>query len=549
MTFISYAQNYEDLMLWRALKHVERGTYIDVGANDPTIDSVTCAFYKQGWHGINIEPLHIHFDDLVRERPHDINLLCAVGSSSGEAEIWECDVRGWATLSKKIVEQHTAEGHMGVFHKVPMFTLTEICTKYVTGEIHFLKIDVEGLEKSVLEGMNFSIFRPWIVVVEAIKPNTTIEVYQEWEDLLLKANYCLAYKDGINRFYLAQEHEELLASFEYPPNMLDNFIRFDHMESELRSRQVDGLLNQLKETQAALTARDTALAEQQAHSQWLQNEWNAGKARLEHLAGELALSQARAGDLESQLAVSRAALTARATALAEQQAHSQWLQNEWNAGKARLEHLAGELALSQARAGDLESQLAVTRAALTARDAALAEQQAHSQWLQNEWNAAKAEINELNHSSHHWWIVADEINRELQSILKSKFWRITWPLRKMIQFFKWLVFLPIRLLRWIIRLPRRAARWLLAKIMTFAIKHPGLSLRSRHWLSRYPKLKFHLRLFAQKRGLISPPIESQAVPEDIQSFSTADLNSVPPRVRQIYANLKTEIEKRKVEQY
>jgi FkbM family methyltransferase len=493
MTFISYAQNYEDLMLWRALKHVERGTYIDVGANDPTIDSVTCAFYKQGWHGINIEPLHIHFDDLVRERPHDINLLCAVGSSSGEAEIWECDVRGWATLSKKIVEQHTAEGHMGVFHKVPMFTLTEICTKYVTGEIHFLKIDVEGLEKSVLEGMNFSIFRPWIVVVEAIKPNTTIEVYQEWEDLLLKANYCLAYKDGINRFYLAQEHEELLASFEYPPNMLDNFIRFDHMESELRSRQVDGLLNQLKETQAALTARDTALAEQQAHSQWLQNEWNAGKARLEHLAGELALSQARAGDLESQLAV--------------------------------------------------------TRAALTARDAALAEQQAHSQRLQNEWNAAKAEINELNHSSHHWWIVADEINRELQSILKSKFWRITWPLRKMIQFFKWLVFLPIRLLRWIIRLPRRAARWLLAKIMTFAIKHPGLSLRSRHWLSRYPKLKFHLRLFAQKRGLISPPIESQAVPEDIQSFSTADLNSVPPRVRQIYANLKTEIEKRKVEQY
>ena len=34
MSFISYAQNFEDVMLWRALKHVENGFYIDVGANE-----------------------------------------------------------------------------------------------------------------------------------------------------------------------------------------------------------------------------------------------------------------------------------------------------------------------------------------------------------------------------------------------------------------------------------------------------------------------------------------------------------------------------------
>lgn len=32
MTFVSYAQNFEDVMLYRALKHVEKGFYIDVGA-------------------------------------------------------------------------------------------------------------------------------------------------------------------------------------------------------------------------------------------------------------------------------------------------------------------------------------------------------------------------------------------------------------------------------------------------------------------------------------------------------------------------------------
>ncbi|MGB5826076.1 MAG: FkbM family methyltransferase, partial [Pseudomonas mandelii] len=38
MTFISYAQNFEDIRLWRALKTVENGFYIDVGANHPTHD-------------------------------------------------------------------------------------------------------------------------------------------------------------------------------------------------------------------------------------------------------------------------------------------------------------------------------------------------------------------------------------------------------------------------------------------------------------------------------------------------------------------------------
>jgi hypothetical protein len=32
MSFISYAQNHEDVMLYRALREVKEGFYIDVGA-------------------------------------------------------------------------------------------------------------------------------------------------------------------------------------------------------------------------------------------------------------------------------------------------------------------------------------------------------------------------------------------------------------------------------------------------------------------------------------------------------------------------------------
>lgn len=71
MTFISYAQNFEDVRLWRALKQFEHGFYIDVGANDPSHDSVTKTFYDHGWEGINVEPMQNYYDSLCQQRPRD----------------------------------------------------------------------------------------------------------------------------------------------------------------------------------------------------------------------------------------------------------------------------------------------------------------------------------------------------------------------------------------------------------------------------------------------------------------------------------------------
>jgi FkbM family methyltransferase len=224
MSFISYASNFEDVMLWRAFKHIKQGFYIDVGAGDPTLDSVTKAFYERGWSGINIEPLVSHYKDLQDERPRDINLCCAVGKTSGEIEIFEFDVRGWATAEKSVADKLVQEGHEAVYHRVPLRTLSDICQEYVSGEIHFLKIDVEGLEKDVISGADFQKFRPWVLVVEATKPNTIEETYEQWEGLLLAVGYQFAYADGLNHFYVASERADLLPAFKYPPNVFDDFV-------------------------------------------------------------------------------------------------------------------------------------------------------------------------------------------------------------------------------------------------------------------------------------------------------------------------------------
>ena len=57
--FVSYAQNGEDVVLFRALGGVESGRYVDVGANDPVADSISYAFYLRGWSGITIDPVRM----------------------------------------------------------------------------------------------------------------------------------------------------------------------------------------------------------------------------------------------------------------------------------------------------------------------------------------------------------------------------------------------------------------------------------------------------------------------------------------------------------
>src|SRR5258708_13221371 len=73
MPFISYAQNCEDVILWRALRDVDRGFYVDIGAADPKEGSVTQAFYERGWSGVNIEPQAASFERLWQARARDTN--------------------------------------------------------------------------------------------------------------------------------------------------------------------------------------------------------------------------------------------------------------------------------------------------------------------------------------------------------------------------------------------------------------------------------------------------------------------------------------------
>jgi glycosyltransferase involved in cell wall biosynthesis len=100
--------------------------------------------------------------------------------------------------------------------------LTEILDQYADGRhIDFLKIDVEGWEREVLCGLDLEKYRPTVILVEATWPETRIESQLEWEADVVAARYTSVYFDGINRFYLANEHLRLKEHFVLPPNIFD----------------------------------------------------------------------------------------------------------------------------------------------------------------------------------------------------------------------------------------------------------------------------------------------------------------------------------------
>lgn len=225
MTFISYAQNFEDVMLHRAFHDLPRGFYIDVGAQHPKRDSVTHAFYQAGWNGVNIEPVESYFRLLQRARPRDINLSCAVGDTSGDILLHELKGTGLSTVDASFAQRGVERGFEKNSRFVAQTTLDDICAKHGIRDVQFLKIDVEGAEAAVLRGMRFDKVRPTVLVIEATEPCTQTFNHQQWEPYVQRKGYSYVYGDGLNRFYLANERADLTSRFEFPPNCFDHFRR------------------------------------------------------------------------------------------------------------------------------------------------------------------------------------------------------------------------------------------------------------------------------------------------------------------------------------
>jgi FkbM family methyltransferase len=208
---LSYAQNMEDYHLDVAFGETRQGRYIDIGGGHPVAGSVSFWFYQRGWSGIVIEPQ----PDLAalhrRLRPRDTLVEAVIGRTSGDTEFFRIDrLHGLSTTIRGNAEAARQHGVSFETMTLPSISLADLCRTYGIETVDFLKIDVEGAERDVLEGADWSTCRPRIVLLEAVSPLTNAPAWSDWEPLLLNQDYQFVLFDTLNRFYVAAECADVL---------------------------------------------------------------------------------------------------------------------------------------------------------------------------------------------------------------------------------------------------------------------------------------------------------------------------------------------------
>jgi FkbM family methyltransferase len=209
---LSYSQNMEDYHLSLAFAGRTTGTYLDIGAGHPIADNVSFWFYERGWQGIVVEPQSELAALYARLRPRDIVVHGLVGRECGEIDFHLVDrLHGLSTTREDVAQKARAFGADYQTVRMPVITLAQLCETHDLRSVDFLKIDVEGAEADVLFGGDWKRFRPKVIVAEAVTPMASEPSWQDWEPFLLAQGYRFVLYDTLNRFYVAQEHPEILA--------------------------------------------------------------------------------------------------------------------------------------------------------------------------------------------------------------------------------------------------------------------------------------------------------------------------------------------------
>jgi FkbM family methyltransferase len=273
--FKSYSQNGEDVVLWRALQLVDRGRYVDVGANDPVRYSLSMAFYERGWSGITVEP-DPEFARMQRaERPRDMQVEVAASNTDGDTvAFFVVDGTGLSTLDSDLARLHAESGYETHEVTVQTRTLDTLMSRagWEGKDIHFVSIDTEGSEPAVLQGIDLRKWRPWVLVVEATAPNSSESTRSDWEPGVLEAGYQFCLFDGLSCYYVADERRDMLEpKLSFPACSLDNYIGLEHWEADERAanaqREADERVGEAQREIAELTG-EAAFWRSQATSRW-----------------------------------------------------------------------------------------------------------------------------------------------------------------------------------------------------------------------------------------------------------------------------------------
>jgi FkbM family methyltransferase len=240
---------------------------------------MTMAFYALGWSGITVEP-DPAFARLQREqRPRDLLIEAAITTKDHDTTVFHVvEGTGLSTLEDTFAEVHSRSDYE--VHDLTVATRRMDSVLQDAGwegkDIHFMSVDTEGSEREVLESLDLSKWRPWVLIVEATEPLTTDSTRDLWEHLITGSGYQLCLFDGLSCFYVSDERSEQMGpALSYPACALDNFmsaavrdclerVNAEHALAEERANESRALVAELIRWRGQAITRWAAAVEQAA---------------------------------------------------------------------------------------------------------------------------------------------------------------------------------------------------------------------------------------------------------------------------------------------
>lgn len=170
------------------------GRYIDIGANHYSDCSNTWNFYKRGWRGLLIDPLPETWANILRHRPEDRLCPIAASDKAGFAKMKVCRSVSSLRPDWPIDSQGTV--------LVETMPLRDILMHYHFEDYSralFCSIDVEGHEREVLEGIDWSIFQPRVICIE-YRNYVGVDTSGSWRPIL-EAQYAIYSQNQLNQIW------------------------------------------------------------------------------------------------------------------------------------------------------------------------------------------------------------------------------------------------------------------------------------------------------------------------------------------------------------
>lgn len=187
----TYSQSGEDsiIMYIMAMKGIPLSecSYLDLGANHPKVMSNTYFFYERGARGVLVEANPELADELKKERSGDIVLnKCISDKSGGKLDFNILNLDGLSKVgdvSDILLENPDARIEKTI--ELETVSVNDIIEEYFSGKAPLiLNLDIEGLERQILDSIDFEKYRPMIMIIEMIPYSKKLVTGQKDTELL-----------------------------------------------------------------------------------------------------------------------------------------------------------------------------------------------------------------------------------------------------------------------------------------------------------------------------------------------------------------------------